>query len=708
MRLAYLLLPAVLLFIKPSQLSAQTVTIYRGGTAISPTYSSIKAAVAAALSEDSLVLEARVYYENNIRIDKSMSINGTKGSIIDGLYSYPDFSSVFRIYNPVPAGAAVTVCFRDVTIRNAMANRSTTNGGGAIFADQGVDIILAGKTLLTKNESGPSPGYMGSDYGGGIYCKGGNVLMRDSAAITNNLIGKYGGGLYVHGSVTLMDQASCSGNRAGSSGGGIYCSGKVRLLGQAAVEYNRSGNGGGIYATGGIYAGDNSRIRYNTASDYGGGIYAQDTVYLIGAVSIDSNNAGSGGGVYVTEYLQAGDTVTLNGNGAARGGALYLLKGGCLSGRLQIDGNGASSGGGLFLAGNMTISDSVRITRNTSVTNGAGIYATAAQLGLSNTSLVAGNHSKGAGAGLYLLGSTLTMSDSTIIGLNTTDTDYAAGIYCRGCAIRISSGQIIGNRSSYDSVKGSGMALYIDTSTSHVPEVSVHRARIFNPNGDTLQQNEVYNIHPDLIFRSDSTWWGDSDTTGVFHHMPSSSFYLDSWVQATWSINSGMPVGSASSFPIMSVFHLNTGASLPPLMFWMLVSRFTCSEGSFVPEWRPMEFFNTTSSRYHVPAGSGSITMVVHTDADTFRSDVDVIGLRLNVPPAASPFRIYPNPSSGIFYFDVPATPVSIKVYDLSGRIILKEEHPGKNIFLKAQPGTYLLELLDQEGNRLREKIELR
>ena len=52
---------------------AQTVTIYRAGVALSPTYSSIKSALSVSNDFDSLVLSPDRFFESNIVIDKSIT-----------------------------------------------------------------------------------------------------------------------------------------------------------------------------------------------------------------------------------------------------------------------------------------------------------------------------------------------------------------------------------------------------------------------------------------------------------------------------------------------------------------------------------------------------------------------------------------------------------------------------------------------------------
>ena len=66
---------------------AQSITLYRTGVIVPPTYSKISDAISAALSGDSLVLSPHTFKENNLVIGKDLKLTGTSDtsavSIID-------------------------------------------------------------------------------------------------------------------------------------------------------------------------------------------------------------------------------------------------------------------------------------------------------------------------------------------------------------------------------------------------------------------------------------------------------------------------------------------------------------------------------------------------------------------------------------------------------------------------------------------------
>ncbi|MGC4058524.1 MAG: hypothetical protein QM743_10470 [Chitinophagaceae bacterium] len=98
----------------------------------------------------------------------------------------------------------------------------------------------------------------------------------------------------------------------------------------------------------------------------------------------------------------------------------------------------------------------------------------------------------------------------------------------------------------YDTIPGKGMAIYNDTITGAAPPVvSVANARIFNPTQSFKRAGEVYNADG-VVFNSDSTWWGASDTSGLIYNEGSAATTLSSWIVADWSINKGFPIGTAN------------------------------------------------------------------------------------------------------------------------------------------------------------------
>ena len=116
----------------------------------------------------------------------------------------------------------------------------------------------------------------------------------------------------------------------------------------------------------------------------GAGIYSWGNLMLLG-VSVSGNTASSqGGGIFVDRGLATLDEGSrVSGNTARSGGGIYInygsslaLKDGSVVGGTGGEGNAASSnGGGIFnFGGHATLEEESRVTGNTAVSQGGGIY----------------------------------------------------------------------------------------------------------------------------------------------------------------------------------------------------------------------------------------------------------------------------------------------------------------------------------------------
>lgn len=153
-----------------------------------------------------------------------------------------------------------------------------------------------------------------SDSGGaGVYMESGNFIMKNTASVTGNEIGRAsnGGGVYVKGGTFEMhNDASVADNRVtyeNSCGGGVYVSGGTfEMHNNASVTENKAFgndatlNGAGVYVTGRnttFTMHNSARVTRNTASGTGGG---------------DNDN---GGGVFVSDRA----TFTVSGKPTVTG-----------------------------------------------------------------------------------------------------------------------------------------------------------------------------------------------------------------------------------------------------------------------------------------------------------------------------------------------------------------------------------------------------
>lgn len=249
-------------------------------------------------------------------------------------------------------GAKVTV---NMTGGVIAANKAASGGG--IFADSGVTLNLSGG-VISGNATYANVINHGGDaeaggYGGGVYTKGADVTISDSANITNNradaritddnlynygLLG--GGGIACTNDGALtMTGGSVTANYSHEAGGGIYAGFYGQRFtfamsgGFIAGNMSDNAEGGGLRISGGttgvieapntskrIYITNNKTMTGSTSGrggDWGGGgVFVQATGKLnLRMALITKNDAGGwGGGIGA---CPTGQTIVTHTNGSA-------------------------------------------------------------------------------------------------------------------------------------------------------------------------------------------------------------------------------------------------------------------------------------------------------------------------------------------------------------------------------------------------------
>ncbi|MBK7177693.1 MAG: DUF11 domain-containing protein [Chloroflexi bacterium] len=220
---------------------------------------------------------------------------GSAQTIIDG-------NGIDRVFHQ--PGAATQVAVSDVTVQGGDlgVGTSVNYSGGGFSLISGCALTLT-NVLVTQNQASPGQPLLSSGGGGGIYNNGGQLTLQN-ATVSGNIAG-FGGGVYNGGRLTIINSSILS-NQSTYYGAGIIHAGTSDVnIQSSAISYNVAGsNGGGLYLTGGTTNLTNVTVSHNRASQYlGGGVW----VYYEGvlAVNIDhstiyANFAGTGGGIYNT------------------------------------------------------------------------------------------------------------------------------------------------------------------------------------------------------------------------------------------------------------------------------------------------------------------------------------------------------------------------------------------------------------------------
>lgn len=346
-----------------SQVSAQVVTIYRGGIMMVPNYSTIDSAIKASAAGDSLVLSPHTFTEHDLVINKHLVIKGT--------YAFPDSSvidadTLGRAINIVNASK---VKIEDVIIENGSTDSLIAKGdpgwGGGIQAASGSNLTLSGGTIVRNNTSGSGSLYLS---GGGV--NGHIVVIRDNVQIRDNS-GGIGGGISAS-SLNMSGNVVVS-NNFGGGGAGVYCGG-CNLSGNVTIENNtaqRGGNGAGILGATIIMSG-NVTVSGNRMLNplyTGGGIACTGNLQMSGAVKVINNSTTTqGGGIFLGDdtgipaVSNITDSVLIADNAAVgEGGAVFSNNSSFVMNGGQIVGNLAHSGAAVFSQSGTTNLKNVRI-----------------------------------------------------------------------------------------------------------------------------------------------------------------------------------------------------------------------------------------------------------------------------------------------------------------------------------------------------------
>jgi len=232
-------------------------TLYVGGTEPG-NYTTIQAAIAAAVSGDTIVVSSGTYNES-LTISKNINLTGAgtvviqapagrQGIVVGQLGSVTvNITGITISGSNSFNGGGIENFAGIITITNCTISGNTAeNVGGGICNHSG------SITIIDSTISGNSA----DNKGGGIYNDEGNITITNST-ITNNFA-YYGGGIYNdEGNITITN-CTISGNRATHNSRGIYnwsssktVNAKSNWWGSATgpqnYSYNPGGTGDSIY-----------------------------------------------------------------------------------------------------------------------------------------------------------------------------------------------------------------------------------------------------------------------------------------------------------------------------------------------------------------------------------------------------------------------------------------------------------------------------
>ncbi len=215
-------------------------------------YSTIQAAIDAAVEGDSVLVSAGTYYENIVWAATNgikLIGSGEDDCIIDGKY----IKCVIRFEEELGGIIDATTLITGFTIQNGFAPSYNSGGGG------GIHLYQSSPTLTDVTISNNKAQSSGSDIGGG-----GMILIYSNPTLTGVIFSgntaNYGGGIHLDQSHPIMTDVTFSGNTAYKWGGGMTLGHSNPTLTNVTIANNTAG----IYGGGMCLSSSNTPTLINT------------------------------------------------------------------------------------------------------------------------------------------------------------------------------------------------------------------------------------------------------------------------------------------------------------------------------------------------------------------------------------------------------------------------------------------------------------
>lgn len=376
-------------------------------------YSTIQAAINAAVNGDVIVVAAGTFKENIDFLGKAITVQGAGRrppsnapfTLVDGSLGGPTctissgetassilmdielrFGTGKLISGKRYGGGLYIGKVSSPTLDNVGIGGNTADLGAGVFIEKGcnpafIDCLIANNVTKNKGTGGgvyslgnPTFDFCRIAENTATYGTGGGIYLKDSAAvITNSEFDKnhswYGGGLHVHGgtptvSATLFEENEVITAPINGEGGGMGITGKGSpIVSGNEFRYNYAHSGAGIYTYDASPLVVLNQIHDNTASTtssgfgFGGGLALGKTAGQFELNEVFYNIATLGGGFSTrssTTALLLNNVIDHNDadpTGVGVGGGIYSNNSSPSVLGNTIADNSANDGGGLFVKG---------------------------------------------------------------------------------------------------------------------------------------------------------------------------------------------------------------------------------------------------------------------------------------------------------------------------------------------------------------------
>ncbi|MCK6471579.1 MAG: right-handed parallel beta-helix repeat-containing protein [Planctomycetes bacterium] len=346
--------------------------------------------------------------------------------------------------------ATITDCF--------MAYNSAQDKGGALsFETNRTDEpILISDTNLSNNDS--------SNIGGGIFSRGGNLVISESTVTDNNAIYD-GGGIYFDGYRIItygyyytctseaahltIANSTISGNISNSrDGGGIYCNDGILMLTRCTFDRNYAWDDGGAVGANDLHHLDITNCEFLYNRSYGinfrGGGGALNILHLRGPgdiadSTISHNTASHKGGGIAFEHVRTSEPIVISNSNIDdnssfyRGGGIWIGEGNLNISESSASGNYAMRfGGGVFFDSDnefyaLTVTGSTLYRNSTGNNDGGAVFSEGGLLSFTTCRFQYNHANDDGGAIGALFAPLLDISDCTFDGNESNGGDFLGG-----------------------------------------------------------------------------------------------------------------------------------------------------------------------------------------------------------------------------------------------------------------------------------------
>jgi len=287
------LIPFIIFLIFNNVIKAEIITV-------PDSYSTIQAAINASSDFDTVLVSAGFYQEN-------IDFNG-KNIVLTSTYIIDQDSAIISSTIIDGGQDGSVVIFENNENENAVIEGFTIQNGNGYFADPD-----GNGTFYT--------------YGGGIYCKGSNPIIKDLIITNNSGDEGGGGGIFLYEASPSIIGCFITSNTTDDVGGGLYARYSNVFILDTKFISNEADLGSGCYLRNeSVPILTNVDFISNIAANSGGGILLKDNAdAIMNNIKVVSNIAeGLGGGIYLNNADPSIDYALVALNTGSTGGGVYI------------------------------------------------------------------------------------------------------------------------------------------------------------------------------------------------------------------------------------------------------------------------------------------------------------------------------------------------------------------------------------------------